>query len=143
GHHEGELQIVMRLEERPVTPVRLENLELQSGTPKGPPSELELARVVDPVRLEPLRDVVVAGEEDGLPGGPAPRLLEREGADAGDLPVDDGRGLGDDAREVGAEALAVRQDLVRSQPGGDGAEADGRERSGHLVEGSAGRDRVD
>src|SRR5438128_1470799 len=116
----------MRLKELPVTLVRLPNLQLEGGPSKRPPCELVALRVEDPVGLEPVEDVVVAGEENDFAGGASPRLGESERAELRDLPVNDRgelvdnrlcRSLADEPREVRPEPLTVRQSVVRPKPG--------------------------
>src|SRR5450759_673721 len=142
----------MRLKKRPVTPVRLPKLEIESRPLKAPPCELPARRIEDPVGLEPFEDVVVAGEEDGLPRGPLPGLAEGQRAESRDLAVDDGgelvdndlcRRLADEPREARAELLAVGEHGIRPQPRGHGTEADSRQRGRDRVEVSLGGNRVD
>src|SRR5512137_467544 len=122
----------MRLKARPVAPVRLPELKLKAWpSPKAPPGVLAGRRIEDPVGLNPLDDVVVTGQQHALPASSPPGLLESERAEPRDLPVYDGSELvdhdslgllADDSGQVGTKSLAVREDGVRPQPGGHGAE---------------------
>ena len=118
---------------------------------KAPPGKLGAGGVEHPVRLEPIEDVVVAGEKHGLRARPAPGFGKRAGADLGNLAVDHGgelvyhhagRGLAEHARQVGAELLPGGEHPVGAQPGGHVAQADLREGAGDLVEVSLRRDAV-
>lgn len=86
-----------------------------------PSTELARCRIKHPVGLQPVQDVVVAGEEDGLTGAAPPALGEGPGTDPGNLPVNDGGELVDNypvrplrqyLREVGAELLPVREHVI-------------------------------
>ena len=151
--HARQLQIVMRLKQRPVTAVRLPDFEIEARSPKRPPREAALRCVKGPVGLDPFDHVVVRGQEDDpLALGAPPGLGEGERAELGDLPVDDrgelvddrlARGLDHQARQVGAELLAVGEDRIGAQPGRNRPEADRAQRRRHVVKRAGRRDRVD
>ena len=151
--HARQLQIVMRLKQRPVRAVRLPDFEIEARSPKRPPREAALRCVKGPVGLDPFDDVVVRGKQDDpLALGAPPGLGEGERAELGDLTVNDrgelvddrlARGLDHQARQVGAELLAVGEDRIGPEPSRNRAEPDRAQRRRHVVERARGRDRVD
>ena len=136
----------MRFKILPVTLVDLPYRELNgwplSGNPtfKGPRLGVD-----DPIRLNPVQNVIVWGEQHHLPSGvsPPPCLLKRLGADPGYLPVhhggelvdDDFLGLlADDPGQTHTELLTVGQHPEGAQPGGNRAQTDICQGPGHFVE---------
>ena len=88
AHHARQLQIVMRLKQRPETAVRLPDFEIELGPPKRPPYEATLRGVKHPVWFQPLDDVIMRRQQNDLALlQPAPGFGEGERAELGDLPV--------------------------------------------------------
>ena len=92
---------------------------------KPPPGKAAGAGIEDPVRLQPIQNVIVAGKHDDLTARSAPGFRERMSADLGNLPVDHAGELVDDrpcrrradqSGEIRAKSFSGREHLVRSQP---------------------------
>src|SRR5579871_2673647 len=100
--------------------------ERDLGTgPKRPPGELIARRLVDPIRLQPILNIVVTGDGHkfliAAPDGPG----DRGAADLRDGPIDDARELVDHRqfgplcqgpRDSHAKLLAVREDVKWPDP---------------------------
>jgi hypothetical protein len=127
GRIEVGTQIVMLLEESPSRTMHAANFERNAwASLKRPPRELVRGRIVDPVGIEPVDDVIVAGDGNELFPRGADRPGNRSGPDSGDRAIDDRRELinysetirfGERARHPHAELFAGREGVVRSQPG--------------------------
>ena len=150
--HARQLQIVMRLKQRPVTAVRLPDFEIEARSPKRPPREAALRCVKAQSGSIHSTRRSAGKQDDPLALGAPPGLGEGERAELGDLAVDDrgelvddrlARGLDHQARQVGAELLAVGEDRIGPEPSRNRAEPDRAQRRRHVVERARGRDRVD
>jgi hypothetical protein len=113
-------QIVMAAEQSPSGSRCFMDPEFnRRSSPKGPPVEPQIRRVVHPIGIEPVDDVVVAGQGDEPRAAPLPERLGHGGTgdaggvaihDAGELVEDHGlRVLEHEPGELAAELLAVRQ----------------------------------
>ena len=88
GDHLRRFQIVMRLKIRPPSPVGFDDPQLDWRTSlKPPPGKAAGAGIENPVRLQPIQNVIVAGQDDDLAAGAAPSFREGVSADLGNLPV--------------------------------------------------------
>lgn len=90
GDHVRQLQIVMRLKKLPVTPVRLVDFKVEPGALNPHRTAVFAGRRIEyPIRLYPVQNIPVAGQDQALltAGKPAPRLGERQRAEPGDLSV--------------------------------------------------------
>src|SRR6516165_5735681 len=92
---------------------------------KTPPLKGVVGGVVEPVGLEPVDDVLVAGDGDEALLTLTNCSSKRVGADLGDGAIDGARELiddgqrqrlGEEAGHHGAELLAGREDVVGAQP---------------------------
>ncbi len=138
----------MTRKQRPRTAPATKDCKLDRRSWKTPPRERRGGHVDDPIGLEPLGDVVVAGDGDEAAGDPpGPQRLRRRRRDhprhvavhdAGEFvehhrPV--GRATaGQRAGQVAAKLLAVAQHVVRLDPTRRRAEADGRQQAGDLLD---------
>ncbi|MNN28595.1 hypothetical protein D3C81_1421730 [compost metagenome] len=105
----------MRLKQGIVALLSLMDLKLKAWSwPKPPPMKFAGTGVVNPIRLHPIKDVVVAGQKNHLPGRTAPRFGESGGAHAGNLSVHHRTELVDDghARRFTNEPGQVRPELL-------------------------------
>ena len=135
-------QIVMTRKHGPDRGTGTENFESDLGSPKTPPCDFSDGQVEDPVRLQPLRHVVVArdGDESGRDRPGADPFGKRGGRHFRDGPIDHARkfverddpvfpvrkpGERKGAGKVAAEFLAVAQHRVRLHPPRRGTETDG------------------
>ena len=134
-------QIVMATEDPPRIGGRAVDLQLDTWAGLNrPPGERPGLRVVDPVRLQPVDDVVVAADREQLLPGGAPDVFRdgrrrdlRDGAvnEAGEL-VDDGQpGFGERPGQVDPELLALAE-------GDEGAEPKRRQKGRRERERSTG-----
>ena len=108
--------------------------EGRTGLKAVPFKESGLVHIIAPVGLQPLNDVVVAGEQDYLARPAPPRFLQGRCADLCDLPVNNRGELVHDGKvgplhhkagKPGAEFLAVGKHREGPQPRGDIAQPDG------------------
>ncbi len=130
GDHVRQLQIMMRLKTRPPFPACLSDFQLEAGSLKTPPcpAEAVAAGVENPVRRQPVDDVIMARKQNGLPAGTPPCSGEGGSADSGNLAVhnarklvhnDTGRRFADNASKRSPELLAGAQDVIGPQPCGN------------------------
>ena len=137
----------MRLKIRPPFPACLPDFKLDSWTLKTPPCPPEAAPGVEnPVRGQPVDNVIVTRKKDHLPAGTPPGFCKSRRPDFCNLPVDNackfvhhgaGRGLADKPGKRGAEFLAGRKHMKGPQPCGHVTEPHGGKRRGHGLPVSA------
>ncbi|MGA2032313.1 MAG: hypothetical protein ABSG68_08670 [Thermoguttaceae bacterium] len=124
------------------------------AAPKTPPCQLSAGHVKNPIRLQPIENIIVAGHghEALCNAGVADRLLQGEAADLSDGAIDQaselveghqGRVAQNGPGQVATEALAVAQYAIRLEPGGRRRQPDGGEGLHDMLDGSAGREAVD
>ncbi len=125
--HVRQFQIVMRLKMRPPSPVGFADLQLDLGSsPKIPPGERTRCRFIDPVRIEPVNDVIMAGQQNRPATRSPPRLAKGQRTNPGNLPIDHtgelidndfGRLFADDPGKLCPELLAIGQHMEAAASG--------------------------
>lgn len=127
-------------------------LELGAALKAVPVVKPGLLHIVYPIRLQPLDDIIVTGEQDNL-FGPAPPCLGKSSRSnfcdltvnyRGELVHNNAlRAFAYQTCKSGTEFLAVTQDRERSKPRRNVTEANGRQRARYSVEVSVGGNAVD
>ena len=105
----------MRLKIRPPSPVGLDDPQFDWRTSlKPPPGKAAGAGIENPVRLQPIQNVIVTGKNDDLAAGATPGFRKGVSADLGNLPVDHAGEFVNDGARCAAQTSRARSARNRS-----------------------------
>ncbi len=107
--HMRKLQIMMRLKIAPPLPIGLADFHGDLGSlPMTPPGELTRRGVIDPIRVEPINNIIVTRQQNRAPFGAPPRLGNLPVHDTCELVNDDFlRLIAHDPGKIGPEFLTI------------------------------------